>query len=335
VIEVDGSFGEGGGQILRTLLTLSALTGRPFRLTNVRSKRPNPGLRKSHLLALNIVASLCDAEVKGSFVGSTEVEFIPRNIKESGEMQADVGTAGSVTLIAQTIIPILLGRNLRVVLRGGTDVPKSPTSDYMKYVFMRVLNRIGIKGELEVSVRGYYPKGGGEIRLSNFSGGDKFSLLSLGAVRRAMVISHVVSLPLEIAEREAKSASEVLSSIFPVETEVKEERGFGKGTATLVYVEGDSLMGADSLGALGKRAEEVGREASASLVRDYFSGGAVDSHMSDMIMVYSAIFGGEYKGSTLTCHARTNAEVIRKFGAEVEIKGSSPFFFRVNRPVTS
>ncbi len=332
MIEVDGSFGEGGGQILRTLLTFSALTGKDFRLKNIRGNRPKPGLQRSHLSAVNAVASICGASVKGNMLGSETLEFTPGEIKEPLELTVDVGTAGSVTLILQSLIPIMIGRKISVIIRGGTDVPKSPTSDYMSYVFMGVMERAGIKGKIEVKRRGYYPRGGGEVIALGFKGGEEFSILSMGDVKRAVVMSHVTSLPVEIAKREARAASEELSN-FPVEVKIKEEKGIGNGTATLVYLEGESVMGADSLGAIGKRAEDVGKEAASHLMKDYMTGGAVDSFMGDMLMVYASLFGGEYKGSFLTCHAKTNAQVIKMFGVDLEVNGASPFIAKVRRPL--
>ncbi|BBG22895.1 RNA 3'-terminal phosphate cyclase [Sulfuracidifex tepidarius] len=334
MIEVDGSFGEGGGQILRTLLTFSALTGTPFRLNNIRGNRPKPGLQRSHLSAVNAVASVCDASVKGNVLGSRTLEFRPSRIKEPLKLVIDVGTAGSATLILQSLIPLMIGRKITVTIKGGTDVPKSPTSDYMSCVFMGIMERVGIKGEIGVVRRGYYPRGGGEVIASDFRGGGEFSILRMGDVKKVVVMSHVTWLPVEIAKREAKAASEELSN-FPVEVKIKEEKGTGKGTATLVYLEGESVIGADSLGAIGKRAEEVGKEAASHVLSDYRTGGAVDSFMGDMLMVYASLFGGEYKGSSLTCHAKTNAQVIKMFGVDLEINGVSPFTVKVRRPLVS
>ncbi|MCY0850803.1 RNA 3'-terminal phosphate cyclase [Sulfuracidifex metallicus] len=334
MIEIDGSFGEGGGQILRTLLTLSALTGTPFRLYNIRRNRPKPGLQRSHLSSVNAVSQISNAQVRGNYLNSTELEFIPHKI-EDVNLQVDVGSAGSITLVLQSVLPLILNRRSSIHLKGGTDVPKSPTMDYFRYVFLGALRRVGIEGKTEIKKRGYYPKGGGEVHVSEFRGGREFSLLEMGEVTDAFVISHVTSLPLTIAEREANAAFQVLSSRFRVHKEAREDIGIGNGTSTLVFLEGGGIIGSDSLGALGKRAEDVGKEAANNVLRDFLTEAAVDSYLSDMLMVYSSIFGGEYKGARLTCHARTNAEIIRKFGLEVEIAGNSPFFFSIKEPLVS
>lgn len=132
MIEIDGSFGEGGGQILRTSLTLSSLTKKPFRIYNIRANRPKPGLQRQHLTAVNAVKILTNATVKGDYVGSTELIFSPGDIQEKGDFVFDIGTAGSTTLILQTILPLLLNRKLTVTIKGGTDVPKSPSIDYIR-----------------------------------------------------------------------------------------------------------------------------------------------------------------------------------------------------------
>jgi RNA 3'-terminal phosphate cyclase (ATP) len=332
MIEIDGSFGEGGGQILRTSLTLSALTKKEFRIYNIRAKRKNPGLQRQHLTAVVAVKTLTNAEVKGDKVGSTELIFKPNDIVEKGEFTFDVGTAGSVTLILQTILPLMLNRDIMVKIKGGTDVPKAPTIDYIRLVFLPILEKIGIKADLELIRRGHYPEGGGEIVIKNVRGSPhSFSLINFGKLVEIVGISHVSSLPSHIAERQKNSAISLLNLGVKVDIQLDiREKELSKGSGiTLAAIGSESIIGADSLGERGKRAEIVGEEASKKLLEELRSNAATDSHMGDMLMLYAALYKGEYTSSRLTEHAKTNAEVIKKFlGIDAEIKGSSPFTFK-------
>ena len=333
MIEIDGSFGEGGGQILRTALTLSALTKKEFRIYNIRAKRANPGLQRQHLTAVIAVKTLTNAEVKGDKVGSTELIFKPNDIVEKGEFTFDVGTAGSVTLILQTILPLMLNRNITVKIRGGTDVPKAPTIDYIRLVFLPILEKVGIKVDLELVRRGHYPEGGGEIIIKNVRGNPhSFSLMNFGKLIEIIGISHVSSLPSHIAERQKNSATSLLNNLgvkVDIQLDIREKEISRGSGITLAAIGGESIIGADSLGERGKRAEIVGEEAAKKLLDELRSNAATDSHMGDMLMLYASLYKGEYTSSRLTEHAKTNAEVIKKFlGTNVEIKGSSPFTFR-------
>ncbi len=331
MIEIDGSFGEGGGEILRTSLTLSVLTGKPFRLYNIRAKRDKPGLQRQHLAAVRVVKQLSNAATKGDYLGSIELLFSPGKPIEEGEVTYDVGSAGSVTLIAVTVIPLLLNRNVKVTLIGGTDVPKSPPIDYIRLVYMKILEKIGITGKVELVKRGHYPRGGGVIKLEDFRGDPRrFEISRFGELQKVIGVAHVSSLPQHIAERERNSAIQVLRKVtnnVDIELDVRTNESEGTGI-TLAAIGTESVMGADSLGERGKRAEKVGEEAALSLISELKSGGAVDSHMSDMLMVYAALFGGKFVGAKLTSHASTNYEIVKKFvDRQIEVKGVSPFTF--------
>lgn len=336
MIEIDGSFGEGGGQILRTALTLSALTKKPFRIYKIRANRPNPGLQRQHLTAVQAVKTLANAQVTGDKLGSTELTFIPKEIVEEGEFTFDVSTAGSVTLILQTILPLLLNRKIKVILKGGTDVPKSPTIDYIRLTFLNILEKIGIRAKVELVKRGHYPEGGGEVRISDVRGDlEEFSLTSQGRLLKIQGISHVSSLPSHIAERQANSAKEYLSKLnVPIEVELdvrENERSRGTGIALTAVFE-HTFLGADSLGEKGKKAEIVGLEASKLLYEEITSKATADRHMGDMLMLYASLSSGEYIGSQLTTHAKTNAEIISKFlDVKISIEGEKPFHFKAKK----
>ncbi len=332
MLEIDGSFGEGGGEILRTSLSLATVTGTPFRIFNIRSKRTKPGLQRQHLATVKIMKQLCNADARGDFLGSQELEFIPKNILDEREITYDVGSAGSVTLISVSVIPIIINRKIKIILKGGTDVPKAPTIDYIRLVYMKILELIGISGEIKLIKRGHYPRGGGIIALENFRGyPSKFSVTEFDKLEKIFGIAHVSSLPLDIAEREKGSAIKILSSIsnnIEIELDARNDESEGTGITLAAY--GKSIIGADSLGEKGKRAEKVGEEAARTLITELNSGGAVDSHMSDMLMIYAALYGGTFSGAKLTKHAITNFEIIKKFirNKTIEIQGNSPFIFK-------
>jgi len=167
LVEIDGSMGEGGGQILRTALALSAITGKPMRVYNIRARRDNPGLRPQHLTAVKAIAQICNARVKGAEVGSMTLEFYPSAIK-GGSYTFDVGTAGSVPLVLQALLPVLAfaDKPVTVKIRGGTDVPMAPTIDYVREVLARLTETLGYSFTIKVERRGHYPKGGGMVTVT-------------------------------------------------------------------------------------------------------------------------------------------------------------------------
>lgn len=338
MIEIDGAFGEGGGQILRTSLTLSALTKKPFRIYNIRANRPKPGLQRQHLTAVNAVKILTNASVKGDKVGSQELIFEPREIVEKGSFVFDVGTAGSITLILQTILPLLLNRDIKITLKGGTDVPKSPSIDYVRLTFLPLLDKIGVKTKVELIRRGHYPEGGGEVRVYEVRGDiSSFQITDQGKLLMIKGIAHVSSLPQHIAEREAKSAKDFLSKRFnePIQIDLDiREKELSKGTGiSLTAIFENTFLGSDALGEIGKRAETVGEEAAKSLYEDIITKATADRYMGDMLMLYASLAGqGEYIGAELTSHAKTNAEIISKFlNVKIQVKGNKPFHFTVKR----
>src|SRR5215831_4423157 len=163
-IRIDGSFGEGGGQIIRTAVTLSAITGKPIEIENIRKNRKLPGLRPQHLTGIRILSKICKAKVEGMHVNSTSLKFFPSDGLNL-DIAEDIGTAGSISLVLQVLIPSvsIMGKSLKLSITGGTDVPWSPTLDYTKYVLAEAFSRIGINFTVEIKKRGYYPKGGGLV----------------------------------------------------------------------------------------------------------------------------------------------------------------------------
>lgn len=335
VIEIDGSMGEGGGQILRVALALSAVTGKPVKIFNIRAKRRNPGLQNQHLTAVRALVTLTNARVEGAVLRSTQLLFEPRGIR-SGSFRFDVGTAGSVTLVLQSLIPVLpfAPGPVEVEIRGGTDVPWSPPVDYVRLVLIPLLREMGLELDLRVIRRGHYPRGGGIVRVAvrNPPGMLRpVDKVERGALRRIVGVSHAVRLPRHVAERQARSAEEVLRAAnlgVPIDIDLEYyEKGrdphLGPGSGVVLTALAErSVLGADALGARGKPAEEVGREAAEKLLEELRSGAALDRHAGDMLIPLAALARGRscLRASSLTMHALTMIKLVELvLGARVEL----------------
>ena len=208
VIEIDGSVGEGGGQVLRTALSLAAITGQEVSFSNIRAKREKPGLKRQHLTCVNAVAEICGAKVRGNEVGSMDLEFEPKGIK-GGEYRFDVGTAGNVTLVAQTVIPVLLKaeKPSSVTITGGTHVPFAPIWEFFSLAYLPELRRMGARVEAEIECCGFYPAAGGVIKLriwpfDESKKPERYELNGLGAYKGGKVVGVVSAIPKSIAEAE-------------------------------------------------------------------------------------------------------------------------------------
>ena len=327
MIVIDGSFGEGGGQILRTSIAMSALLLKPIRVINIRAKRSNPGLRRQHMTAIEVLGKLTDAEIEGLHLGSKELTFIPKR-RRSGSFYFDIGTAGSISLVLQAALPVLslAPSETTLTIKGGTDVPWSPPIDYLRLVFLEIISKMGIKAKIHVLRRGHYPKGGGEVKVHVWPTKKlkPLSLVSVGELIKVKGVSHCVKLPKHVAERQAKAAREHLVSngiplnIIELDLEYyppDRDPHLGPGSGiVLVGVYENSCVGSDALGERGKPAEIVGKEAANKLLLEIRSHKPLDLHMADMILPYIAIADGisEISASKLTLHAYTNMHVIEK-----------------------
>lgn len=337
-IVIDGSIGEGGGQILRTSIALASVLMKPVKIVNIRAKRRNPGLQNQHLTAVKAAAELSNALVEGLYLKSTELTYIPRSLRP-GKYYFDVGTAGSVTLVLQTLIPIMafMPGPCEVEIKGGTDVPWSPPIDYLRNVIAHYLRMLGIELYIKTIRRGHYPAGGGIVvaRVTNSPVKIKpTELVRRGELIKIKGVSHCVKLPRHVAERQALAAEKYLrdSGIdVPIDIaleyyEPSEDPHVGPGSGIVLWAETDNnvVLGADALGAKGKKAEDVGVEAAKKLVTELSSWAALDSHMSDNIIPYLALTRGRsiIGGSSLTLHTYTVVEVVRRLtNVNVEVQG--------------
>ena len=319
MIQIDGSQGEGGGQILRTAIGLSAVTGKPVRIFNIRKGRPNPGLQAQHLVGIKAVSEICSAKLVGANLGSTEVEFTPGKIK-GGDYKIDVGTAGAVTLVLQSLVipAIHADKEINFEIIGGTHVNWSPTFDYFQHIFCGYLKTLGLEINAEILKYGFYPKGGGKVKVKIFPGSPKnLQFIGRGDFLRTDIFS-IASKDLQknnVAERQTEGAEKVLEATNKIINYVD---SLSTGTAVHIHSHYKNMhcqLGSGVIGEKNKSAEKVGEEAAKLLKKQMDSGATADEWMSDQILPFLALAKGrsEFVTAELTKHAETNIWVIKKF----------------------
>jgi RNA 3'-terminal phosphate cyclase (ATP) len=320
MIHIDGSQGEGGGQILRTALSLSTHLNGPITIENIRANRPKSGLRPQHLTAVKALQEICGAEVEGLAVGSRRIVFKPGRVKP-GPYFFDVGTAGSVTLIVQALLlPLALGAGpSRIVLRGGTHVPWSPPFHYLSEIYLPTLALMGIQTEVRLKKWGWYPKGGGEIEV-DIRPVKILQPLDLDRPwepEQVKVLCASSNLPGHILEREERRIREILETRgLEAQFEVLEGQAIGQGNLVFIAArKGQAAAGFSALGAKGKPAEQVAEEAARSFLSFLESGAAVDEHLGDQLLPYLALAAGPSRilVQGISSHLRTNLWVVNQF----------------------
>jgi RNA 3'-terminal phosphate cyclase (ATP) len=324
LLEIDGSQKSGSGTILRLSIALAGVLGEPLHIYNIRQRRGQPGLRPQHLESVLTASKLCNAEMKGATLGSRELWFKPDGIV-SGEIRAEIGTAGSIPMLLLTILPLCAYAKGAVsvqVVKGGTDVRHAPTINYLKHVFLPILERMGLKASLTVRKYGYYPKGMGEVLLEVQ---PCFKLTSIhlkefGTVEELRGVSVCTFLEdRKVAERQAKAANRYLKDNgYEAKIQVVNDRSnpLQKGSSLVLWAETSTgaVFGGDAIGELRKSSEVVGREAAENLFREIEAQATVDVHLADMLVSYIALADGNsvYLTRDVTDHLDTNMWLAQK-----------------------
>lgn len=339
MLTIDGSYGEGGGQVLRTSLALSAITGRAVRVEKIRAGRRNPGLRPQHLMGVRAAAKLCSAELQGARLNAQEVIFAPRSTPQAGTYTFDVlqvakgGSAGAVSLILQTILlPLAQAQGTsRVTLRGGTHVAWSPPFDYIKRVYLPMLTQMGLRAKVNIKKWGWYPLGGGEITLTVEGQGrdarwTNLDLCQRGTLLRIRGLSASSNLPKHIRIRQERAALQALrSNGLNARIEVVDAPSKGLGTVVFLWAEfANTVAGFTSLGKRGKPAEHVAEEAALDLLAYVEGDASLDCHLADQLILPLALASGpsQFTTEAVTQHMLTNAWVVNQFLAgQVQIEG--------------
>jgi RNA 3'-terminal phosphate cyclase (ATP) len=316
---IDGSQGEGGGQILRTSLALSAITGRPFRIFNLRGNRPKPGLRRQHLTAVRAAAQVCAATLVGDELDSRDVTFTPTAPVRPGTYHFDVGSAGSTMLVLQTVLPALMIADApsAIALAGGTHNFGAPPFPFLSKAFLPLIARMGPRVDVVIDRAGFAPRGGGKahVDITPAAKLKRIEVLERGPVRRRLATATIAALPREIAERELKVVARVCE-LRPEELRIDElPPDQGPGNIVNIEVESDHLTEVfTAFGARGKRAEDVAREAARDAKRYLDHDAPVDEHLADQLLLPMALAGGgAYLTGPLSLHATTNVETIQRF----------------------
>lgn len=318
---IDGSHGEGGGQLARTACALAALTGQALHLVAIRARRRPPGLAPQHLTALRAVAELCGAQVDGLALASQEIWFRPGPIR-AGEFRFDVGTAGTIALVLQALLPVALRAPgpVRVVVTGGTDVRNAPTVDYYRLVFLPLLVRLGARVSFKIKRRGYYPRGGGEVELTT-EPCPAFLPLHLdapGPLDAIEGIAHCANLPAHIATRMADASATRLHGLpVRIDTPVLGRgQAYGPGGAIVLAARtAGTVLGAAMVAERGVPAERLGETVGDEIKRDLDAGATLDVHAADQLPVYMAQATGPsfFRARTLSSHVHTVCWLLEQF----------------------
>ncbi|MRV76715.1 RNA 3'-terminal phosphate cyclase [Duganella sp. FT92W] len=318
MIELDGSQGEGGGQILRTSLSLSMITGQPVRIVNIRANRAKPGLMRQHLVAVQAAAEVCGADISDVQVGAQTLVFKPGRIR-GGNYSFAIGSAGSSMLVLQTLLPALLyaDQPSTVTVSGGTHNPKAPPAEFLQRAYGRAMAEMGARIDIQLERHGFYPAGGGIVTATVQPGPQlqRLELLEPGARRVGYAESFIAAVPFSVAERELETVATAMGwsgeQLRPRQLPDK----YGPGNALLITLDSEHVT--EVFAAFGEKsvpAEAVAKQAVHDARFYIASGAAVSEHLADQLMLPMALAGGgKFTVDRVSLHARTNADVIARF----------------------
>ena len=334
MLKIDGSLGEGGGQILRSSLALSLVTGQPFVIANIRANRKKPGLMRQHLSAVMAAAEVSQAPVDGAALASTRLTFRPGAVR-AGDHTFDVGSAGSTTLVLQTVLPALLlaeGES-NLILRGGTHNPLAPPFDFLAQSYLPLLDRLGPTVETRLVRPGFYPLGGGEfaVRIQPARQLGRLALTERGAIRARRVRVLLANLPRHIAQRECRTIARQTGwseDCFSIE---EPPRACGTGNVVMIELEAENVTEVfTSFGRIGVKAEEVALEALREAEEYLAADVPVGRYLADQLMLplgvgaYFGAGGGVFRTLSLSPHATTHLEILRRFlGLDAKLEHDS------------
>ena len=328
MLQIDGSYGEGGGQILRYAVALSALTKKPVEINNIRANRPVPGIRPQHHTAISCIKSICKGAIEGLSIGSSKLTFSPGEI-QPGEYKFDIGTAGSITLVFQACILSSLNttKPITIKLTGGTDVKWAPTWDYFTQVFLTLIQKMGVNTDAQLIKRGYYPKGGGEAVLTIYPA-KKLQHLQLEEEQDFKEINgivHIANLPDHISERMKQAALKIaVRSNIQSFIRVDKTTSFSPGTGITLWSKSDhTVMGSTFLGERGVTSEKIGENAANQLIKEINTGATIDTFAIDQILPYMVLAEEESVCMVreLSNHTQTNMWLLKQFfDVEFEVK---------------
>jgi RNA 3'-terminal phosphate cyclase (ATP) len=320
-IIVDGSYGEGGGQIIRTAVSLAAMTGRAVEVVNVRARRSRPGLQPQHLMAVKSAAQTCAAILEGADPGSTRFAFEPQAPVAPGDYRFDIGTAGATALVGQTLLMPLSHAegSSKAAIKGGTHVPQAPAADYLVHVYAPALRRFGLEVKVDYASAGFFPKGGGWIGLTTegHSRSNAVDLTDRGKLTRLRAFVITSNLPDHVAERGAAVVERFMKGIGrPVEVERRNLPSPGAGAAVVLVAECENgFAGFTGLGERGKPMEKVAEAPCEEFLRWWKSGAACDEQLADQLVLPAAFASGESRWTTpvVTEHLRTVIWLVEHF----------------------
>ena len=309
-LKINGGHGEGGGQIIRSAITLSCITKQPIHLENIRKNRKNEGLKAQHLTAIQILQKISKADVIGAKIGSTELKFIPGNV-ENLELIEDVKTAGSISLILQVLIPVvsISQKKLSLIIKGGTDVLWSPSMDYTQHVLKEAYSRMGIEFSIEIIKRGYYPKGRGEVKLEVYPSKIKSLTLSKRETNNLKLKCTFSKISIDVIKEKIEMIKEKISKAnFNVEIEIKEQEAIDSGASLLIYsIDKNSIIGVDGLFNNKKQNFDLDFEKFNNSL-------GVDESLADMLVVPASLGINKtvFQVKEITEHLETNLFVTSK-----------------------